>query len=790
MPRVRTIQQRFTNGEIDPKMKGRTDLEQYYGAAETMTNVLTIPQGGFTRRPGLEHVDKNLKQLTKQVASVVESAPNGGTATNANDSDNSTALLTTTNMSTTNPYVVSHYDMTTSLPVGVVRLFNVGTTVSDADDFFIQGSNDDSNWTNIGETFSLSSSAVTYIARRAQTSYRYIRLARVGDDDEGSNRVTLGEMSVMVEGAESEARLVPFAFNVDQTHMLLFTDKNIAVYEDGDFQIDVPADDFTSAKLGEINWTQSADTAILVHPTIAPKTLVRNNATSWDLTDISFDYIPKFDYTPASSNPAADITPDAKEGSITITATAGVFLSSHVDQYIEGNGGRARIVQFVSNTEVKAVTEIPFFDTDAIISSDWTLLTGYEDVWSNSRGWPRSVMFYEGRLWFGGSNSRPHTIWGSRVNLFFNFNPGTVLADDGVEATLDTDQLNKIVNIYPGRSFQIFTVGGEFAVVQSLGDPITPTNINIKRQTSIGSQIGLRPVEIEGGVLYIQREGKSIQEFVYSEAQQAFVNNYISLLSGHLLVTPVDFSARKSTSTDEGNYLLVVNSNGELSMVSILRSQNITAFTRQTTDGLFKNCGVDEEDMYFVVERTIDGSTDRYLERFNFDHFMDASVRFTTGLPTDTFSGLDHLEGETCKVKADGAVLSDETVSSGSVTIDRDAETDCEVGLDFTPTVKDLPVEALQNVLGTSVGLKKNISEVILRLYETQDITVNGKLLSFKQFGPSALSPLDVSPAEYTGIKRVKAFRGWDDAAQVTISQTSPSKMTVLAMSKRVNISG
>ena len=74
-----------------------------------------------------------------------------------------------------------------------------------------------------------------------------------------------------------------------------------------------------------------------------------------------------------------------------------------VDQFIDVNNGfgRARIVKFTSATKVDAQAEVPFFSTDAIAAGDWTLEEGFEDAWSNTRGWPRTVTFHEGRLYFG-----------------------------------------------------------------------------------------------------------------------------------------------------------------------------------------------------------------------------------------------------------------------------------------------------------------------------------------------------------------------------------------------------
>ncbi len=119
------------------------------------------------------------------------------------------------------------------------------------------------------------------------------------------------------------------------------------------------------------------------------------------------------------------------------------FTTESVNQYINAEPqGRARIVRYVSATVVEAVTEYPFFSSAAIDAGRWEIEHGYEDVWSSTKGWPRTVTFHEGRLYFGGSKSRPSTIWGSKIGIFDEFMPTEAFDDDAVEATLDTSSLN------------------------------------------------------------------------------------------------------------------------------------------------------------------------------------------------------------------------------------------------------------------------------------------------------------------------------------------------------------
>jgi len=301
--------------------------------------------------------------------------------------------------------------------------------------------------------------------------------------------------------AGNGVRLVPFQFSVDDSYMLCFTHNRMHVVKNGAIvtNINGTGNSFlttaiTSDIVDDMCWTQSADTLIVVHPDLSPVKIVRGATDAdWTATTISFDSIPKYAYTLATTNPAATLTVSAVSGNITLTASAASFSAGSVNQYVNSTiQGRARVIEFVSTTVVKAVTEYPFFDTSVKASGAWELETGYVDVWSAAKGYPRSVSFHEGRLYFGGSKSRPSTVWGSKIGLFFDFVPTENLDDDAVEATLDTNELNVITDIISSRDFQVFTTGGEFFIPQVGTDPVTPLTFTFKNVSRNGIKPGTR----------------------------------------------------------------------------------------------------------------------------------------------------------------------------------------------------------------------------------------------------------------------------------------------------------
>jgi hypothetical protein len=701
---------------------------------------------------------------------------------------------------------------------------------------------------------------------------------------------------------ENGTRLIPFEFSTTQSYMLLFVNNRMYVYKDKALvtNINGSGNDYLttaigSAQLSTLDFAQSFDTLVLVHEDLTPFKLVRGgNDSTWTISAISFEHVPFHAFTTSTTEPSTTVTPSAVDGSITITAGSSIFDANSVNQYIEVKDGlgRARIVKLNSGTVVEAIVEIPFFDTNAIASGDYVVESGYEVTWSGTRGYPRTATFHEGRLYLGGTKSRPNTLFGSRVARFFDFNPGEGLDDDSIEATLDTDSVNAIIGLFSGRDLQIFTKGGEFFVPQSSLDPITPSNIVINGSTRRGAKEGIKPVGVESGTLFIQRSGKAVREFSFSDTELSYVSANVSLLSSHLLNTPLDMALRKATSTTEGDMLMIVNTDGTLVMYSILRDQNITApslastgpdvatitvsdyaniavgteltftdnngtvitlqseavgssdpssasgnthffrpnssnnttadnlftafgnisqfvvknpaaavvtvkrvvpgddnLTVTTTDSTrltvtnfaktdkFLNVAVDVETVYCVVKRSINGSDVYYVEAFNDDNTTDSAILFTGGtLPGSTsLSGLSHLEGETVKVIVDDAMQANKVVSSGAITLDAVPTSYVEVGLDYTPKVKTLPVE-LKLPSGNIVAQKKRIVETTANLYLSQNLTVNGNDLAF------------TAATFFTGKKRRKPMLGYDRNGQITFSQSQPLFFNLLGIEYKVSV--
>ena len=606
---------------------------------------------------------------------------------------------------------------------------------------------------------------------------------------------------------QNGVRLQSFEFSTEQQYVFLFVSNRLYIYKLGELvtningtgndYLDLSSTGIASSNLSQLYFLQSADVLIILQEDIEPVQITRGAShSSWTVSNISFEYIPKYAFT-ISTTPGTsfashtDLTPSGIEDTIRLVnkPTNGIFSdpeSTYVNQYINVEPyGRIRIVKKISNDELEGFVEIPLASTEDIARADWEFESGYEDVWSSSRGWPRSGTFHEGRLFFGGSKSRPATVWGSVVADFFNFDPGQQLADEAVEATLDTDEVNAINSIVSNRDLLVFTSGGEFFVPQGSLDPIEPTNIIFKVTTRTGSK-ALKPISTENATYFIQRQGNQLIEYVFQDTDVNYRSQNFSLFSSHLVDNPVDITHVNPTSTSRPHTIILVNQDGTIAAYPFIRYQQVISPSLWTTEGLFKTACTDFDEIYVVVKRTINGSDVYHLEKFDFDFTTDAATQFFGAtLPgTTSVTGLNYLEGETVDVVRDDLALEQKTVSSGGITIDVAPTEYVEVGIPYTPIIETLPVETrLPN--GNVQGFLKRITEVNLILNSTQSIKVDTEEVSFRNLEDLSLG---TGIEFYTGIKTVQPLNGFTEESTLTITQTKPLFFTLLGIEYKVSI--
>jgi len=309
----------------------------------------------------------------------------------------------------------------------------------------------------------------------------------------------------------SDARLTPFVFNVDQKYIVLFRPGFIDIYRDGVIvKADIVSPYTADAVIQELDVIQSADTMIITHETVAPYSLVRMGSdTLWGLNAITFTNPPQYLF-------------DAIVPTYTNTGATQVVTTA-VDDIVYDQPNLLYYKALTIQVGIDLAIE------NYAITANWEPYTGKEDAWSATRGYPAVCTFHQNRLWLAGSTQLPTTIWGSKISGFFDFGLGTGLADDGLADTLDTDQYNKITNIFSGRELQVFTTGGEF---NNSAPVITPTDSEWRKQTGYGSK-RIRPILIDGATLFVDSSERTIRQYLFDFNEDNYVSLNLTLLSSH-----------------------------------------------------------------------------------------------------------------------------------------------------------------------------------------------------------------------------------------------------------------
>lgn len=569
-----------------------------------------------------------------------------------------------------------------------------------------------------------------------------------------------------VDDASGDGRLIAFEFNTQQTYLLALSDGRIDVYVNGvkDASINAP---WSVAQVKQVVWTQSADTLLLTHPDVSPKQLTRNFDGSWSLSEWMFFadgnvvFQPYFKFAPSD----VSVTPSGISGSITLTASADIFEAGHENTRLRVGGKEVEVTDFDSPTVV-SVTVIEDLSS-ASTTIDWA-----EQAFSAVRGYPVSVAFHQDRLVIGGSRDLPNRLWFSKSGDLFNFDLGEGLADESIEFAILSDQVNAIRGIFSGRDLQVFTSGAEWIVT---GEPLTPTSVQIRRQTRIGSVIEryVPPVNVDGATFYVARNRQEIHEFLYTDIEQAYQSSDLAILSRQVINNPVDQDYNQKE-----RLLYLVREDGKFATLTVFRSEQVSAWTLHETDGQVKSVTVVGEDVYMLVHRNGMFTIEQFDQSFNLDGALSGSAEE----PSLNWSGLAHLEGKSVSIVADGYIQPAQIVNGGAVVIDEPAR-EVQIGLPYTHIIEPLPPSEVGQAGG---GRRIRLIEGIFRLQNTAALRLDvGRGLgdvALRQI--NSASTLNTPPPEISGDVRVRAL-GWQvDGTRPLwrIEQDAPLPFTLLSV--------
>ena len=752
MAKITAAKQNFTSGEITPRLTGRTDLGRYDNAAQLIENFLVQPHGGLGRRPGTKFI-REVKTSSAQTRLIpfqfnVEQA----------------YIL-----EFGNTYFRVYKDGGIVVSSGSPVEFTTPYTTAQLDQIKFAQTAD-----------------VMYIAHPSHAPRKITRTSHTA--------WTINEV-VLQRGAMLDQNLT--------TTTLTANGRTSSV------TITASADTFVSTDVGRLVKLHKGFAKITAFSSATSVT-----ATVQELEDGRSELMPTYAASTLSFH-EGDPSSTGLEHNDRIEDSAGNFITQGFENGMKitisgtsSNNASGKLIVDVTDTVITLAPGIDLANEgagssftltgDLIADSNFSL-----GAFSDTTGFPAAVAFYEQRLVLAGTSNQPQTIFFSQSGDFENFERGTN-ADDGLVYTIGSNEVNVIRYLASGRQLIVGTSGGEFIVRASgFDEPLKPDNTQIKQQTTYGSA-DIQPMQVGNATLFLQRAKRKLRELIFSNESDSYVAPDMTILAEHITEGGITAFAYQQ---EPDSVVWTVRTDGVLSCMTYRREEQVVAWHRHIIGGVFGSGtavvesiavipgDLDEDEVYLIVKRTIGGATKRYVERMSgFDFgsditnafFVDSGLTYS-GSAATSISGLDHLEGQTVSVLADGSLHPDVTVSSGAVTLQRSV-TKAHIGLPFTSKVETLRIDG-GSALGSSQGKIKRISEVTIRLFRSVGLKVGTSsseldIVPFRDSGDAMSTAIPL----FTGDKTVEFRGGYDDDATIVIQQDQPLPMTILAIFPTVSV--
>jgi len=723
MPRARLLSTNFTAGEFDPRLIGRSDIKFYFNAGEIVRNVIIVPQGGAEIRPG--------SRYTWTVPDIPE--VDGGGISNIR--------LAEFQFNTEQTYLIAfHHKTITIFREGSV-VASVVSPYSSAD--LVAAETEGGDLVSSGIYWTQSKDTMIIF----HEGYPIKKLVRQGSHS--SWAISNFELSNVPRFDFGEVYTDPDEIGIDEVHEIEFPNPG-----------------------SQGNWVEGDTFTLIVEDEESENIRFLSNADA-----LAASLQSELRAMKNTSGDGITVTHDGDGSSSTVDVTFTVTFTG-----ADGQRPWGTIFNRVVSSQ-----QVPSIDTFITTRGR---LPG-ELVWSDARGYPRCGAFFQGRLWVAGTPSLPHWVWSSRVAAEGDFNTELFSDDYGIAVQADTTDVPAFTAIFPGRHLQVFSRSGEFYIPASEGSAVTPANVSLRRTTSRGCKPGLRVFDVDGGTHFVQRKGNALRELIFADVEQAYQATNLSLLSSHLMRDPVDFAVRKSTSTTDADYEFFPNSDGTLAVFCTLRTQEVNAMTLWKTEGDYVAVGVALDEVFFAVKRNIDGVDRLFIEQMDRELTVDCALSGDD----DVSISLQHLPNTDIEHILDGSIQQKITSdASGNLTFARPSITNWSAGIRFKAPhddhpeliwiVKTLPVE-IQLPEGATLGRKRRIVNISVRLRETSALTLNQSVIPFQSFGSGLL---DQTIEPFTGVKHIRGLLGWDYEGCITIGSPTSLRGEILGLSYGVSV--
>lgn len=489
--------------------------------------------------------------------------------------------------------------------------------------------------------------------------------------------------------------------------------------------------------------------------------------------------------------------PGSGVGAVTVSANL---------NYEGGNKtGIFRVTGFTNSQSVSAEVIRQLGDTN--YTDDWR-----RGAWSNAASWPSSVAFHDGRLWWAGLDK----VYGSVSDDYYNFDPATEGDSGPIVRSIATGPVEGIGWMLPLQRLVVGTASAEVSIrSSSFDEPLTPTAFTARNASTVGSA-AVQAIAVDSAGIFVQRNGTKIFELVYDVEINDYGARELTRLNQQICQPGV---SQIAVQRQPDTRVYFIKEDGTVAMLLYDRADAVVGWCRIETDGEVESVVIlptgDDDAVYFVVKRTIEGVAKRYIEKFASSeelsdvyagYLLDSCVRFTSATPVSTISGLSHLAGREVVVGYPRYRAFDEafeppsfqsgsetivdprgtyTVSAGGEITLPTTVTEAVVGLPYAARFKSVKL-AYGSAAGTALTQKKRVDHLALLGINTaldgirigRDFVNMTKLSSV--YKGKVLDPYYIVPEwDY----EASSFSGkFDTDSRVCIEVTSPYPATILGM--------
>jgi len=354
------------------------------------------------------------------------------------------------------------------------------------------------------------------------------------------------------------------------------------------------------------------------------------------------------------------------------------------------------------------------------------------------------------------------------------------------------------------ESLILFTAGDERRVTESQDNVLTPASAGSKTQSTNGISATVAPVVVNSTILYVQEKGARVRNLDYdltAGISGKYTGSDLSIMAKHLTdgytIVAMDYSL------EPDGILWLVRSDGVLLGLTYLKQQKVWGWHHHVTKGKVESLTVISEAgrdaVYMVVNRTINGATVRYIERLEprivtsaADAFcVDAGLTYN-GAPATTISGLDHLEGESVAVLADGNEVTGLTVTAGAITLPIAASI-VHIGLAYTPVLETLDLDSGSRFNAVR-GKEVSVSHVTLEVEDSRGGWVgprpdaDGDVEIMHEIKPRFDSDWYDAIALRTFKENIDIEPKWSSGGGIRIEQRSPLPMGIISITPRFDV--